>query len=214
MKSKHKALLLALCAVLLVAASVFGTVAYLTDTEAVTNTFTVGRVGLKLDEADVKPDGTLDTDKRVLENEYHLLPGRTYIKDPTIYIDADSEECYLFVKVENGIKKIETTDSTKTIAAQMKDLGWVLIDEANGIYVLDKKGDKTYTVFGEAEVEVFKTFTIDGDKVVNVPEGETVPDGKYDLSDYEKAEVTVTAYAVQVAGFDNAEAAWKATFGA
>lgn len=84
MKSKHKALLLSMCAVLLVAVSIFGTLAYLTDKDTVTNTFTVGSVGLSLDEADVKTDGSYETthDSRVQANEYHLLPGHTYYKDP------------------------------------------------------------------------------------------------------------------------------------
>ena len=51
MNNKVKALLMACCAVLLVFASVIGTLAYLTDTtEKVTNTFTVGNVAIKLDE--------------------------------------------------------------------------------------------------------------------------------------------------------------------
>ena len=58
MKTKRKALLLSLCAVLLVVASVMGTMAYLTSTDTVTNTFTVGNVQIKLDEAAVNPDGT------------------------------------------------------------------------------------------------------------------------------------------------------------
>ncbi len=59
---KFKALLVVACALLLVAASVFGTMAYLTSTDTVTNTFTVGSVAIKLDEADVKLDGTYETD--------------------------------------------------------------------------------------------------------------------------------------------------------
>ena len=105
MKSKHKALLLSMCAVLLVAVSIFGTLAYLTDKDTVTNTFTVGSVGLSLDEADVKPDGSYETnhDSRVQANEYHLLPGHTYYKDPTVTVDAGSEDAYvrMIVTVEN-----------------------------------------------------------------------------------------------------------------
>ena len=54
---KSKAILMALCAVLLVAASVMGTLAYLTSTDTVTNTFTVGNVQIKLDEAKVNEEG-------------------------------------------------------------------------------------------------------------------------------------------------------------
>ena len=103
MKSKRKALLLSVCAVLMMTALVFGTFAYLTDSESVTNTFTVGSVGLKLDEAKVNTDGTPVPDAdRVKENEYHLLPGMTYTKDPTIHVSSDSEDCWLFVKITKG----------------------------------------------------------------------------------------------------------------
>ena len=58
MKKKTKALMLVLCAVLLVTASVLGTMAYLTSTDQVVNTFTVGKVAITLDEAQVDLDGT------------------------------------------------------------------------------------------------------------------------------------------------------------
>lgn len=58
-KTKTKALLMSLCAVLLVAASVLGTMAYLTDSKDVKNTFTVGNVTIKLDEAKVDEKGNL-----------------------------------------------------------------------------------------------------------------------------------------------------------
>lgn len=58
-KTKTKALLMSLCAVLLVAASVLGTMAYLTDSKDVKNTFTVGNVAIKLDEAKVDDMGNL-----------------------------------------------------------------------------------------------------------------------------------------------------------
>ena len=124
MKTARKVLILALCAVLLVSISVMGTMAYLTSKDSVTNTFTVGKVAINLDEADVKTDGTYEKDvnTRVEDgNAYHLLPGHSYIKDPTIHVASDSENAWLFVKVENGISAIE--DSTNTIAAQMAAIG-------------------------------------------------------------------------------------------
>ena len=95
MKTKRKALLLSLCAVLLVVASVMGTMAYLTSTDTVTNTFTVGKVEIKLDETDVtNPNGP-----RVKANSYKLMPGTTYTKDPTVTVKAGSEESYVRMKV-------------------------------------------------------------------------------------------------------------------
>lgn len=95
MKTKSKALLLTLCAVLLVAASVLGTMAYLTSTDTVTNTFTIGKVEIKLDETDV----TNQTGPRVQANSYKLMPGTTYTKDPTVTVKAGSEESYVRMKV-------------------------------------------------------------------------------------------------------------------
>lgn len=100
MKTKSKALLLTLCAVLLVAASVLGTMAYLTSTDTVTNTFTVGKVEIKLDEAKVNADGIpVEGAGRVMENSYKLMPGTTYTKDPTVTVLKGSEDSYVRMKV-------------------------------------------------------------------------------------------------------------------
>lgn len=100
MKTKSKALLLTLCAVLLVAASVLGTMAYLTSTAKVENTFTIGKVEIKLDEAKVTADGIpVEGAARVTENSYKLMPGTTYTKDPTVTVKAGSEDSYVRMKV-------------------------------------------------------------------------------------------------------------------
>ncbi len=96
---------MSLCAVLLVAASVLGTMAYLTDSKDVKNTFTVGNVTIKLDEAKVDEKGNLVKNQddtladRVTQNEYKLLPGHTYVKDPTVTVLAPSVESYVRMKV-------------------------------------------------------------------------------------------------------------------
>lgn len=100
MKTKSKALLLTLCAVLLVAASVLGTMAYLTSSAEVKNTFTVGKVEIKLDEAKVTADGIpVEGADRVTANSYKLMPGTTYTKDPTVTVLNGSEESYVRMKV-------------------------------------------------------------------------------------------------------------------
>ena len=79
MKKKKIGLLFA--AILLVVASVLGTMAYLTSTDAVENTFTVGNIKIKLDEAKANPDGSLVEDAdRVQANQYKLTPGHDYNK--------------------------------------------------------------------------------------------------------------------------------------
>ena len=187
MRTKTKALALALCAVLLVVTTVFVTMAFLTSKDTVTNTFTVGKVTITLDEADVNNDGTYvsNKDARVDANEYKLIPGHTYIKDPTIHVADDSEECWLFVKVENGLANAEAEGST-SIESQMAAKGWAKVDGTD-VYAYATK-----QVAG-ADVVVFDTFKIAGTT---------------DVSQYEDAEIVVTAYAIQADGFATAAAAW------
>lgn len=88
---KKKTILVAAIAVMLVAALVVGgTLAYFTDkTETVKNTFTVGNVGIDLTETewDAKADHT-------------LVPGKSYGKNPTITVDANSQDAYVFLKLD------------------------------------------------------------------------------------------------------------------
>lgn len=198
MKTKSKALLLALCAVSLVTASVLGTMAYLTDKKAVTNNFTVGSVAITLDEAKVNPDGSPAANaERVQSNNYKLLPGQEYKKDPTIHVDPSSEECYLFVKVENGIVDIEKEGST-TVANQMAKKGWKLV--TGNVYVYADNNGKPAVVAKGANIPVFDNITIDGSVTGD------------ELKDYANETITVTAYAVQKAGFEQKSAAeiWTA----
>lgn len=212
MKTKSKALLLTLCAVLLVTASMLGTMAYLTSTDEVKNTFTVGQVKITLDEAQVngdgKPinkDGKVVTDlaaaERVKTNSYKLLPGHTYTKDPTIHVDAVSEDSWIFVKVENGIAAFEAATSTeengyKSISDQITANGWKALDGVANVYY------KPYTKSATgSDLIVFSNFKI-ADTANDVQGWATL-----------NATVNITAYAVQKDGFATAEAAWTATFG-
>ena len=187
MRTKTKALALALCAVLLVVTTVFVTMAFLTSKDTVTNTFTLGKVTITLDEADVNNDGTYvsNKDARVDANEYKLIPGHTYIKDPTIHVADDSEECWLFVKVENGLANAEAEGAT-SIASQMAAKGWAKV-EGTDVYAYATKQA------AGADVVVFDNFKIAGTT---------------DVSLYETAEIVVTAYAIQADGFATAAAAW------
>lgn len=191
MKTKSKALLLALCAVLLVAASVLGTMAYLTSRAEVTNTFTVGSVSITLDEAPVDANGKETTGARVTTNSYKLMPGHEYDKDPTIHVAQNSEDCWLFVQITDEIAAIQDAD---TIATQMAANGWTLVDADANVYAhnaIAKAGNN---------VVVFESFKIKGDVKNDA------------LAAYANKTIKVIAYAVQADGFDTAAAAWTAAF--
>lgn len=145
------------------------------------------------------PDEEFVPASRRASNAYHLLPGHEYTKDPIVHVAAGSEDCWLFVKVENQIADIE---AGTTIATQMATNGWTLVANTTDIYAY-----KT-TVSANTDVPVFQKFTIKGD-VVN----ETKPTGTTDkqyLQDYTGKKIIVTAYAIQADGFDTAAAAWAA----
>ncbi len=190
MKNRSKAIVLFICTLALVVSGVFSTLAYLTSTDKVENTFTVGNVEITLDEADVDEYGEpIEDAARVKANEYKLLPGHTYTKDPTIHVDANSEDCWLFVKVVDEIAAIE---DTTTVAEQMTAKGWSLVSGTTNIYAYKE------IVKGSNDVVVFENFKIKGD-VTN----ET-------LATYAGKTIVVTAYAVQADGFTTAAEAWTA----
>lgn len=217
MRTKTKALALALCAVLLVVSTVFVTMAFLTDSDYVTNTFTFGQVGITLDEADVDVNGIVEdggnresTEGRVQENEYHLIPAHKYTKDPTIHVDDGSENCLLFVKLENGLEDII---ASKTIEEQMQGYGWTRIDSTNNIWAYNK------VVAANEHIEVFDEFTLTDN--ADVSKYATVKDDQGKVAGGKT--IKVTAYAVQADGFianttagttvsiDVATATWTAT---
>ena len=131
MKTRTKVALTALCALLLVVASVAGTLAYLTSNDTVTNTFTVGKVKITMDEAPTDVDGNVIAGERRKANELHLIPGSDYKKDPTIHVEENSEDAYLFVKITDQIAAIQ---DTKTVTEQLADNGWTAVPGKDNLY--------------------------------------------------------------------------------
>lgn len=186
MKKTSKALILVLCAVVLISVTVLGTMAYLTDNAKVENTFTVGKVAITMVESKVDKYGVKLTGAdagTTTANQYKLLPGKTYVKDPTITVASDSENCWLFVKIENGLGANGTING---LAVN----GWTQITGTD--YWKYKE-----TVAANATVKVFDTFTF----------------GNADPAEYENKNITITAYAIQAEGFASAELAWTALSG-
>ena len=102
MEKAKKVLLLLMCAVLLVGMTIMGTVAYLTDTDTVTNTFTVGKVDITLQEYEIIGETGKKTENLVSGNDnIRMIPGREIQKEPVLTVVGGSEECYvrMFVKV-------------------------------------------------------------------------------------------------------------------
>lgn len=211
MKKKTKALMLVLCAVLLVTASVLGTMAYLTSTDEVVNTFTVGNVAITLDEAKANTDGSLVAGAdRVKANTYKLLPGHTYNKDPMVTVENGSEASYIKMTVTFS-KANELDEIFAPTGANLTSIfnGY---DAANWIYKGNTKdataNTRTYE-FWYKETVAAPTADVALDALfdsITVPG--SVTNGQ--LETIEGMTITVNAYAIQADGFANADAAWAA----
>lgn len=220
MKTAKKAMLMTLCAIILVVATVFGTMAYLTSTDKVDNTFTVGNVKITLDEAKVDTDGSPVTGAaRVKENSYKLMPGHTYTKDPTIHVDAASEDCFIRAKVTLTNAKEWIAIATKyadnkvenIIKGTDDNIWWVsqpAVDEtANTVtYTFvykneshtDELGKRIWTSTDSKDLVLFNEIAIPGDLTND------------ELAAVGSSKITVVAEAIQADGFADADAAWAA----
>ena len=211
MKTRCKALLLSLCAVLLVTVSVLGTMAYLTSQDQVVNSFTVGSVNIRLDEAKANPDGTLVANAdRVKENSYKLLPGHTYNKDPMVTVLEGSEPSY--VKMTVTFTKASELDAI--FAPDGADMTSIFngYDAANWLYKGNTKdaaaNTRTYEFWYKETVDA-----LDADVALDALfDSITVPGSitKEQLATIKDMTITVNAYAIQADGFDTAEKAWAA----
>lgn len=211
MKTRSKALLLTLCAVVLVIATVFGTMAYLTSTDEVKNTFTVGSVNIKLDEAKANTDGSLvEGADRVKANSYKLLPGHTYNKDPMVTVLKDSESSYIKMTV-TFTKAAELDAIFAPTGADLTSIfngynssNWI----AKGNTEDTQKNTRTYEFWyketvGAPTADVALDALFDS---ITVP-GEIT---KEQLATIEGMTITVNAYAIQADGFKTEAAAWDA----
>ena len=173
-----KKLTTVLAIVLVVALSVAGTYAYLTDkTATIKNTFTVGNVNIDLTEK---------------TTDYKMVPGTTINKDPKVTVKADSEDCWLFVKV------VKSDNFDDFMTYDMAN-GWTALEGVDGVFyrpVEAGAADQDFAVLANDTVSVKSDVT--KDMMDAIKEGTAT-----------NPTLTFTAYACQTAGFENKAAeAW------
>lgn len=180
MKKKTFALLLSLVLVFGVIAG--GTLAWLIDkTDPVTNTFTVGDINIDLDESK-----NLDL---------KIVPGKNITKDPKVTVEANSEACWLFVKVEESNWPDFKNGTARKVDYKMAT-GWTALDETNypGVYYREVAATTSAVVY---PVLLNNTVTVsDTLSKTEVNQITTNPT------------LTFTAYAVQKEATTTAAAAW------
>ena len=208
---KKKLLIMSVAMVLVCAFAVGMTLAYLTSTDRVVNTFTVGNVQIKLDEAKVNLDGTPVQDAdRVKANSYKLIPGHTYTKDPTVTVLSGSESSY--------IKMTVTFSNSTQLDAIFTPNGADLTSIFNGY----ESANWSYKGNTEDTVANTRTYEFWYKETVAAPTADVALDALFDsitvpgsitnaqLATIENMTITVNAYAIQADGFGTPEAAWAA----
>lgn len=177
---KKKTFVVALCLALVVAFAAGGAIAWLTDTtDPVTNTFTVGNIDISLAET---------------TTDFKMIPGNTIAKDPKVTVEAGSEACWLFVKIEES-------DNLDTYISYTVATGWTQLTGVDGVYyrsVDAVTADTEYAVLKDNKVTVKDTVT--KDDMDAITKGSTPA-----------PTLTFTAYAVQAAGISTAADAWAKT---
>ena len=169
-----------------------GTIAWLIDSKTVTNTFTYGDINIKLFEHGYdEATNTLTTIPVDKVDNYKIIPGVDLPKDPTVTVKADSEACWLFVKVEETGAFV-----TDKVTYAIDSSVWTALDGVPGVYYkeLDAKtaADTDYNILADKKVKVANTLT------------------KADINALTANQATLTfkAYAIQKAGFATPADAW------
>lgn len=173
MRKSHIWLIVA--AVLLTAISVGVTVALLvSSSNAVVNIFTTGGVTISLTES--------------TGDEYKMIPGVTVEKNPTVTVHANSENCWLFVKVE------KENDFDTFCTYEIQD-GWSLLEGQEGVYYqrVDKSSsDKVFQVLKDNNILIKDNLTEEALDAVK-----------------QNPTLEFTAYAAQSDGLATVEEAWR-----
>lgn len=171
-----KAFAAVLALVLVLGCALGGTVAWLVaESGPVTNTFTYGDININLEET--------------TGSSYKIIPGVDIAKDPKVTVEADSEACWLFVKVDEA-----GTFVADKVTYSVAD-GWTALTGQPGVYYREVgavTADTDFYVLKDNVVKVSDTLT--KEDIKDIPTGPTL---------------TFTAYAVQKDGIADAATAWS-----
>lgn len=187
-KRRNRRIALTLCVMFVVlAASIGGTVAWLTDkTGPIENTFTYGDINIKL------------TETNPADNKATIVPGVDIGKDPKVTVEAGSEACWLFVKVEETGRFV-ANKVTYSIAD-----GWTKLDGVEGVNDVYYREVSADDAKAGKEYYVLAGDTTYHNGVVKVSDNLT----KTEVENLADAKLTFTAYAVQKTGINDAATAW------
>ena len=181
-------------ALVVIGRSVSGTVAWLVSKpESRVSTFTLGDINITLTESDFG------------SQPIKIIPGIDIKKDPKVTVMANSEACWLFVKVEErNWPDFKEKNGTRKVSYSVND-GWIPLKNNPGVYFREVSAEDAqkginYTVL--AGDESCSSGVIKVSQELTKAEINSISSYGNQLS------LTFTAYAVQRSGIDTAAAAW------
>ena len=194
--NKTVAILLAL--VLAIGCAVGGTLAWLiSKTKPVVNTFTYGDINIDLYEHEYNAsENKLGKSEVPKVDNYKIIPGVDLPKDTTVEVKANSEDCWLFVKVEeNNWPDLKENDGTTRKVNYAIANGWTALKNQTDVYYREvAANDKA------------QEFPVLKDNTVTVRD--TLTKDEVDQLKGKKPTLTFKAYAVQKDGIADATTAW------
>lgn len=191
-----KFVVLLLAVVLVIGCAAGGTLAWLVaKTTSIENTFSAANINITLEETPNADSDDADTANDIWVGK--MVPGTNITKDPKVTVLANSEACWLFVKVEaeNGVD-LDTAANANTYVTYAIAEGWTAVPNTTSVYYREVAASTTnqpYDVIRGNQVSIPNTVTkamLDSATGVNAPS------------------LTFTAYAVQKEGFTDVSAAW------
>lgn len=156
----------------------------------ITNQFKPEKVEIQLGETDTGVDGDEDLNTNSYEIKLSEEGWEDIQKDPSVTIPADTIDCWVFVTVE------ELNDFTHYMTYEI-DEGWTPLDGVSGVYYRRSSNSPES-----------QDFNILKDKTVKVKDTVT-KDEINALTEDNYPKLSVTGFAVQLAGFDTAADAWS-----
>ena len=150
-----KKIAVAVSLLLVVALSIGGTIAYLTaQTDAITNTFTIGNIQITLKEMVKDTSGSEVEATTTAQKTFTVVPGGSDFKKPIITVKANSEDCWLYAYVENNVQ-VAVNEKQTPVAALNIGPDWIVVatDGNKTLYrytesaVTSDTKDQDFTVF-------------------------------------------------------------------
>lgn len=202
-----KIVVLLLAVVLLIGCATGGTLAWLiAKTDPIENTFSVANINIALTETpNASSNEGVPNDIWVGK----MVPGTNIAKDPKVTVSANSEACWLFVKVSEvggNVTVGENTYSFDDFVKYSMANGWTALPGETDVYYREVSASASAQEFYVLEGKGGSTLK---NGHVSIPQDVTkaMLDAVTKNAD-ETPSLTFTAYAVQKEGFANASAAW------